>query len=153
MTPRKINPPHYFLFALVAMALLRLWPTPAVLDAAGLDAAWRWLGLAPIVAGVAIAAWASRQFARAGTSILPLTRSSALVTDGAFAYSRNPMYLGMTLVLVGAALLLNRPGPWLVPPGFVAILYLRFIRHEERLMEATFGDAYRAYCARVRRFV
>jgi protein-S-isoprenylcysteine O-methyltransferase Ste14 len=148
MQPRRINPPHYFLFALVAMGLLRLLPAPALLATP-----WPWFGAVPIAVGVAIAVWASQQFARAGTAIVPLTRSSALVTDGVFAYSRNPMYLGMTLGLVGVALLLNRPWPWLVPPIFVAVLYLRFIRHEERLMEATFGDAYRAYCARVRRFL
>ena len=148
MTPRRINPPHYFLFALVAMGLLRLLPAPSLLDTA-----WVWLGFAPIAGGVAVAVWASQQFARAGTSIVPLTRSSALVTDGAFAHSRNPMYLGMILVLIGVAVLLNRVWPWVVPPFFGAIVYLRFIRHEERLMEATFGEAYRVYCARVRRWV
>jgi protein-S-isoprenylcysteine O-methyltransferase Ste14 len=148
MTPRKINPPHYFLFALIAMGLLRLLPGQALLPGV-----WPWIGLLPTAAGVVIAVWASQQFARAGTSIVPLTRSSALVTDGAFAYSRNPMYLGMTLVLVGTALLLNRSWPWSVAPVFVAMLHLRFIRHEEKLMEATFGDDYRAYRVRVRRFV
>ena len=148
MTPRRINPPHYFLVALIAMALLRLVPAEPLL--AGV---WPWLGALPIVVGIAVAVWASQQFARAGTSIVPLTPSSALVTDGAFAFSRNPMYLGMVLALIGLAWLLNRPWPWLVPPLFVVALTLRFIRHEEKLMEATFGDAYRAYRARVRRFI
>jgi protein-S-isoprenylcysteine O-methyltransferase Ste14 len=148
MTPRRINPPHYFLAALVAMALLRFVPAAPLLGGV-----WPWFGALPIVAGVALAVWASQQFAHAGTSIVPLTPSSALVTDGAFAFSRNPMYLGMTLVLIGLAWSLDRPWPWLVPPLFVAVLTLRFIRHEEKLMEATFGDAYRAYRARVRRFI
>ncbi len=114
---------------------------------------WPWLGLIPIGVGVALAAAASRQFARAGTNIVPLTKSTALVTTGAFARSRNPMYLGMNLALSGLAVILNEPWPWLVLPAFLALLYLRFIRHEEALMEATFGDEYRAYRAKVRRFI
>ena len=57
------------------------------------------------------------------------------------------------VLLVGAALLIARPWPWLVVPAFVAVLQMRFIRHEERLMEQTFGEAYRAYRARTRRWI
>jgi protein-S-isoprenylcysteine O-methyltransferase Ste14 len=63
------------------------------------------------------------------------------------------MYLGMVLALVGTALLLNEAWPWLVPCAFVAVLYLRFIRHEEVLMARTFGDAYLEYRQRVRRWI
>jgi protein-S-isoprenylcysteine O-methyltransferase Ste14 len=148
MTPRKINPPHYFLLALVLMIGSRF----AIVEAPLLGV-WAWIGVAPVVAGLAIAVFAARQFARAGTNIVPLTASTALVVDGMFAWSRNPMYLGMTAVLVGTALLLDRALPWLVVVAFVATLRLRFIRHEERLMEATFGAAYLAYKQRVRRWL
>lgn len=148
MTPRRVNPPHYFGLALVSMACLR-W----LLDGAPLLGDWRWIGLVPIVAGVALGAVAARQFARAGTNIVPLTRSTALVTDGAFAFSRNPMYAGMAAVLIGLALLLDRWAPWIVVPIFVVILRLHFIRHEERLMEATFGQAFLDYKGRVRRWL
>ena len=96
---------------------------------------------------------ASRQFTVVGTNIVPLTRSSSLVTNGAFALTRNPMYLGMVLALIGTALLLNAPWPWLVPCAFAAVLYFRFIRHEEALMAQTFGDAYLQYKQRVRRWI
>lgn len=148
MTPRKINPPHYFLLALVVMAGLRM-----LVEGRAILGPYAWIGGVPIVAGLVIAILASRQFSRAGTNIVPLTRSTALVEDGMFAWSRNPMYLGLTLVLVGTALLLDRALPWLVVPVFVAILRLRFIRHEERLMEETFGAAYVAYKGRVRRWI
>ncbi len=98
-------------------------------------------------------AFAARQFARVGTNIIPLTPSSALVTDGVFAYTRNPMYLGMFMTLAGVAIVLDRAWPWLVPVVFFFVIRLRFVRHEEHLMETTFGEAYRAYRARVRRFV
>jgi len=123
-TPRNINPPHYFGLALLTMGLLR------------------WFVAAP-----------PGQFAKAGTNIVPLTHSTALVTDGMFARSRNPMYTSMVAIVTGVALVLDRWAPWIVVPVFVAILRLRFIRHEERLMEATFGQSYLDYKARVRRWL
>lgn len=148
MSPRRVNPPHYFLMALVAMFALA-WPTGTAL----LASPWHYVGIVVLAAGVAIALAASRQFAAVGTNIVPLTRSTSLVTSGAFALTRNPMYLGMVLALIGTALLLNRPLPWLVPVGFATLLYLRFIRHEEALMAQTFGDAYLQYKQRVRRWI
>jgi len=148
MTPRRINPPHYFLISLVAMLVLSRLPGALLLPGR-----WNWLGLVPIVAGIALAVRASQLFARAGTNIVPLTQSSALVIDGPFARTRNPMYLGMLLALTGFAIVLDSAWPWLVLPVFYAVIRLRFVRHEERLMEATFGDAYRAYRSRVRRFI
>jgi protein-S-isoprenylcysteine O-methyltransferase Ste14 len=147
VSPRRVNPPHYFLMAIVAMFALA-WPTGIAL----LASPWHYAGIVVLAAGVAIALAASRQFAAVGTNIVPLTRSTSLVTSGAFALTRNPMYLGMVLALIGTALLLNRPLPWLVPVGFATLLYLRFIRHEEALMAQTFGDAYLKYKQRVRRW-
>jgi protein-S-isoprenylcysteine O-methyltransferase Ste14 len=146
--PRKVNPPHYFALALLAMGLLR-W----LVESAPLLGPLAWLGLVPIAAGAYVAVRAAGQFATVGTNIVPLTRSTTLVTDGMFARSRNPMYSSMIAVVTGVALLLDRAAPWIVVPIFVAILRLRFIRHEERLMEATFGQAYLDYKARVRRWL
>jgi protein-S-isoprenylcysteine O-methyltransferase Ste14 len=76
-----------------------------------------------------------------------------LVQDGLFAFSRNPMYLGMVLVVLGVATLLRGAVPFVVPVVLAVLLYLRFIRFEERALEQTFGDDYRAYKARVRRWL
>ena len=152
MAPRKINPPHYFFGALVLMLFVDFvtWP---MCDDTLLRSPWPWLGALPLILGIGLAFAGAGRFSKAGTSIVPLTTSSALVTEGPFRFSRNPMYLGMTLILIGVAVLLNRAAPWLVVPIFFAILWLRFVRHEEKLMEVTFGDAYRAYKARVRRWL
>jgi len=147
-TPRKINPPHYFVLSLLTMGLLRWF-----IEEPPLLGVFAWIGLVPTVAGLAVGIRASRQFAKVGTNIVPLTRSTTLVTDGMFAYSRNPMYTGFVAFVVGVALMLDRAAPWIVVPVFVAILRLHFIRHEERLMEATFGQAYLDYKARVRRWL
>jgi protein-S-isoprenylcysteine O-methyltransferase Ste14 len=148
VSPRRVNPPHYFLLSIAAMAALAWLPGASIVAPP-----WHYVGAVVLICGVAIAVIASRQFATVGTNIVPLTRSSALVTTGAFSLTRNPMYVGMVLALVGTALLLNEPWPWLVPCAFVAVLYFRFIRHEEALMAETFGDAYLQYRQRVRRWI
>ena len=82
--------------------------------------------------------------------IIGLLLIASLVAIGA-SRLRIPYTVG--LVLIGLALLLNRLWPWLVPPLFLSLLYIHFIRYEEKLMQSTFGDAYRSYCQRVRRFI
>jgi protein-S-isoprenylcysteine O-methyltransferase Ste14 len=153
MTPRKINPPHYFFGALVLMLLIDFLVVPMCGDDSLLQAPWPWLGVLPLAVGVGLAFAGAGRFSKVGTSIVPLTTSSVLVTDGPFRFSRNPMYLGMILTLIGVGVLMNRAPPWIVVPIFAAILWLRFVRHEEKLMEETFGDDYRAYKTRVRRWL
>jgi len=150
MTPRKINPPHYFFVALLLEIALSRAP---IFAGDVLPWPWSWLGLVPLAIGLALGFAGAGRFSKVGTSIVPLTTSTVLVTDGPFRLTRNPMYLGFTLLLSGVAVLLNRALPWLVVPIFFAIIWLRFVRHEEVLMEATFGDAYRTYKASVRRWI
>jgi len=148
MTPPKILPPHYFLLSLALMIGLGLLDQSDLLPAP-----WPYVGLAPWVLGLWLALQGSRRFAKAGTNIVPFTESTALVTDGVFAVSRNPMYVGMILGLVGTALLLNGWLAWLVIVPFVAIIRGYFINNEERLMAETFGAAYATYSASVRRWI
>ena len=149
MEPPRIMPPHYFFGFLLLMIGLDFVPVAQPL----LPPPWHWLGVVPVALGVGIAAIAAGLFNKAGTNIRPLTESSALVTNGPFAFSRNPMYLSMTIALLGVAMLLNSGLPLLAIPVFVTILFYRFIRHEETLMAETFGEAYLAYKEQVRRWV
>ncbi len=148
-TRRPLLPPAYFLMALIAMAILHLaapmetwnpWPVTLV-------------GALPVAIGLALAVVGSRRFRRARTTIYPFETSSALVTDGVFAWSRNPMYLGMALVLAGVAVALGSVTPLLIPPLFVAIIQQRFIRREEQSLEQQFGPAYHEYTRAVRRWL
>ena len=109
-------------------------------------------GLA-VLGGITLAAVSSRLFDRRGTTIKPFEESTALVTDGPFRLSRNPMYTGMVLVLLGCAALLGTLWPLPVIPVFVWLITSRFIVHEERMMEQVFGDDYRAYRQRTRRWI
>ena len=148
MTPPKILPPHYFVLSLVLIVCVGL------LEGGGLlPSPWQYLGTLPILAGVAVAAQGSRLFAKAGTNIIPFTESTALVTDGVFSFSRNPMYTGMVLALAGTALIMNGWLAWIIVIAFTALIRGLFIRTEEQLMEKTFGEAYLAYKGRVRRWL
>lgn len=111
------------------------------------------VGFVPLAAGGVVVVWAHGAFTEARTPIRPLTESTALLTHGLYRYSRNPMYAGAVLMLSGVAMLLGTVGPMFVVPLFVLMLQLRFIRLEEKLLETTFGERYRAYRASVRRWV
>lgn len=111
------------------------------------------LVLALIGAGLAVALAAVRRFARAGTRVEPWAPSSAIVSDGVYGFTRNPMYVGMVLVMFGLALIICSPSSLLLV-GLGLIILDRFVvRREEAYLEAKFGDAYRDYRARVRRWL
>ncbi len=148
MKPPRLLPPHYFVFSLLTMIALRIIETAPLVGGS-----WYLIGLLPLILGLGIALWGVRLFAKVGTNIVPFTESTALVTDGAFAYSRNPMYLGMVLVLLGVAFLLDRASPWLVLVPFILVIRLKFIQFEEPLMEQTFGAIYTTYKSNVRRWL
>lgn len=114
---------------------------------------WRLAGLVPTVAGLASAVLGERRFRRHGTPVRPFEPTTALVTDGVFRYSRNPMYLGLVLVLAGLALLLGTLSPLFVLPLFVWLITTRFVRREEALLEERFGQRYADYRAKVRRWL
>ena len=107
------------------------------------------------VASFALAAAAGREFSRSETTIDPLhpERASTLVTSGANSISRNPMYVGLTGVLVSVAIL---RGSWiaLIPAmGFTLVIDRWQIAPEEAALLAHFGDEYEAYCAQVPRWL
>ena len=149
MESRGPLPPVLLLGAIIAMVALHfLWPV-----ASWIPGPWRWLGVVLVVLGLGLNVYASRLFERRGTAIRPFDRSSVLVEDGPFRMSRNPMYLGMMLILGGVALGLGTVTPWIAVPMFMALIQQRFIRSEEKKMEAEFGAAYVAYRRKVRRWL
>ena len=130
-----------------AVPSVQLWPRGG--------AWWVWAGaLALALAGGLIALAGVREFARARTTVNPLApeRASALVTSGVFGYTRNPMYLGMLLVLAGWAWWLGNAAAWLGLPLAVLALDVLQIQPEERVMRARFGADYARYTATVRRW-
>jgi protein-S-isoprenylcysteine O-methyltransferase Ste14 len=148
--PRRwILPPVVLLAAVVLsvaldhwMPLVQLWGRP-----------WNWVGGGVIIAMLTLNTCCALEFRRRGTTVVPFRESSALITDGLYRSSRNPIYLSMVVLLCGLAVALGSLSPWLVPPLFMVIIARRFIRHEEAMLTETFGDEYRQYCRRVRRWL
>ena len=146
---RKIYPPMYLVFGCLLMAALHhYWPVAILLAAP-----WNRSGFVVLAAGLLMLAWAAGSFRQQRTPLIPFREPTALVDSGLYRISRNPMYLGMVLVMTGLAIRLGTVSPWLVIPLFVLVIDRRFIRDEERLMEAQFGASYREYCERVRRWL
>jgi protein-S-isoprenylcysteine O-methyltransferase Ste14 len=144
-------PPLIFLGFLAAAAVLEAVVPLPLLTAHGLA---RYLAGAALAAcGVVIIAMGTRRFLAAGTNIPPTLPTTALVVDGIYRRTRNPLYLGTTLIYLGLgvaagslwAVVLVVPLLWVINVGVVA--------REERYLERKFGDAYRAYKARVRRWI
>jgi protein-S-isoprenylcysteine O-methyltransferase Ste14 len=118
-----------------------------------LDTATRPLGWLAVGIGLALFVWTLWTLARHHTTVNPYHAASALCTDGPFRFSRNPIYLGDWFILAGVSLLLATLWPLTFAPLIWIMLRFGVIRHEEAHLEAKFGDAYRAYKARVRRWI
>jgi protein-S-isoprenylcysteine O-methyltransferase Ste14 len=116
---------------------------------------WNTVAGLPVAAAIAVIAAALTRFRRARTSVNPvdLSKTSRLVTDGIFSVTRNPMYLGLSLLLAGWALWLGSASPWLVPPLFVMVITLVQIIPEEQVLSRMFGEHYLAYQRRVARWI
>jgi protein-S-isoprenylcysteine O-methyltransferase Ste14 len=145
----RIYPPAYFLLAVGAMLLLhRALPLAQWL-------AWPWTlaGAVFFLLGFGLSFAGRRRFQLSGAPLQPFEEGPALVTDGVFRFSRNPMYAGMLIMLLGVGVGLGTAGPLAVIPLFYLLLRWRFIRAEEAGLERRFGRVYTAYKARVRRWL
>lgn len=113
------------------------------------------LGLAAVAAAISglILLAALWRFVRARTSPEPWKTTRVIIDSGLYAHSRNPMYLGMALLYAGGAILLRSPGALALLVPAVAVIQTQVIAREERYLEAKFGETYRAYKARVRRWL
>jgi protein-S-isoprenylcysteine O-methyltransferase Ste14 len=109
-----------------------------------------WLGVA---IGLTLFTWTLVTFWRHRTTVNPYQAASSLCTEGPFRFSRNPIYVGDWFILVGVSLLLATWWPLLFAPLIWTMLRYGVIRHEEAHLEAKFGEAYRDYKTRVRRWL
>jgi protein-S-isoprenylcysteine O-methyltransferase Ste14 len=145
-----IPPPVLFFAAILAGFGIRHFvpfpiPVPEIASRVG--------GALLIVAGAGLGLAGTGKLVRGGTTPFPHRPSSALVESGAYGFSRNPIYLSMAVLLAGAAILLRSGWHLAMTALLVAVLDRTQIPREERYLEARFGDAYRAYARRVRRWL
>ena len=104
-------------------------------------------------AGLAIVAWAMSTFALSRTATMPNRPASTLVTHGPYRYSRNPMYVAMTLLYIGLALTTRIWWALPVLPIVLVVLSRVVVAREERYLGTAFGEAYAQYMQRVRRWI
>jgi len=137
----------YALAVVVALVVDHAWPLRFGLPTVVREGAWVLL-----VAGLSLDLSAIFTMARARTNIMPHRAAGRLVDWGPFAYSRNPIYTGNTLALIGLSLALDRV--WLLAAAFAAAALTQTlaIRREEAHCEARFGEAWRDYAAHVPRW-
>jgi protein-S-isoprenylcysteine O-methyltransferase Ste14 len=142
-------PPAYLLAALLLMALLhQVLPLARILFAP-----YRYAGIVIMALALALILWAALLFHRARTGIVPFSPATSLVLGGPYRFTRNPMYLGMAGILLGAAILMGSLSPFAVIPAFMALIAERFIAPEEAMLERAFGRGYLDYKAKVRRWL
>ena len=110
-------------------------------------------GSAILIAGLAMLVVAGGLFKQADTDLIPFRDVRALVTTGVYRFTRNPMYLGMALVLLGCAVVVGAATALLVPVVFVVIIQYRFILPEEQMLRELFPEDFPVYCQRVRRWI
>jgi protein-S-isoprenylcysteine O-methyltransferase Ste14 len=146
--PRPRFVPPHFLVALIGAATLltyqlKVRPMVRIVP----------LGLGLLVSGVALTLAGALLFRQSGAPVRPGENPIVLVTRGPYRFTRNPMYLGMLVALAGLAFLVGTWPFFLAPIVMFTILSARFIPFEEALMTAKWGDVYREYQKRVRRWL
>jgi protein-S-isoprenylcysteine O-methyltransferase Ste14 len=113
----------------------------------------RGTGIALMAIGVLLSASVMRVFGAAGTPVPPYRATARLVFSGPYRYSRNPDYIGQALLYVGIALVAESWWPLFLLPVVLFVVQRFVIEREERYLEAKFGEEYREYRTRVRRWL
>jgi len=146
---RMPGPPTLLLLSLLAaVALHVLVPVAAIVQGW-----WRLLALAPLGLGAGLNLSADAALKRAGTTVKPALPSMALVTGGVFGLTRNPMYLGMLLLVVAVWVALGTLTPGLSAVALAVLLDHYFVAPEEEKLLRSFGSWFAEYRGRVRRWV
>lgn len=146
----KILPPIWYFLFLIAGFLVHFYiPTARVFTFP-----YPIVGIVLLIAGQAISMYASALFAKEKTEILPTSETNRkLVTYGPFNYSRNPMYVGMVLSMLGIAVWVGTLPMFVAAVLDFCILNFVFIPFEEAKLSRIFGASYEAYRAKVRRWI
>jgi protein-S-isoprenylcysteine O-methyltransferase Ste14 len=144
-------PPFLYVAGFVAGWLLdRAWPLRI---AVGASAARLLTASLFLLVWLGLMVWALATFRRAHTTLVPNRPASALATNGPYRVTRNPMYVSLAALYVGASLLVNSWWPFIFLPLVVLAVQQFVIAREERYLTSAFPVEYPAYCGRVRRWI
>ena len=149
MAIKKIYPPTYFNLSWLLMIVLHFF-IPFLVLYTGF---WKMIGIFPISIGVYLNLAADKLLKINDTTVKPGEQSEILVQSGVFKLSRNPMYLGMALILFGIAIILGSVTPFIVLIIFVFLINKNFISIEESMLEDKFGTNWIEYKKNVRLWI
>jgi protein-S-isoprenylcysteine O-methyltransferase Ste14 len=137
------------IFAAAMLALNRYWPVLPIISSPWSRLGWCLMAIAPVTPVAAMV-----QFRNAHTTVDPRKPETAttLVTSGVYGWTRNPMYLGLSMLLIGWAITLGALSPFLGPVCFILLIQRVQILAEERALRERFGQDYDRYCDHVHRW-
>ena len=147
-TAGVVAPPPLIFAGAITLGLVAEWVWPTMLHAGAPS-----FGVLLLAAGLVIAVMTVPRFRRAKTPVDPFHATRALIITGPFRFSRNPLYLSLALVHLGLGLMIGSLLVLIIALPAIAVMQWGVISREERYLEARFGDDYRAYKGRVRRWL
>jgi protein-S-isoprenylcysteine O-methyltransferase Ste14 len=147
---QKLDIPPIWLGAALALVWGQARLFPVLTESFGVG---QLLGVVLACGGIGLAISAVIAFRHHQTSVVPHQVPDTLITNGPFKFSRNPIYLGDVMVLLGAVLWFGAWPSLLIVAGFAALIQCRFIVPEENRLERHFTDAFRCYAQKTRRWI
>lgn len=143
------KPPFIYLgFLALGLGLDRLWPYPLLPEAVQYP-----LGAALFALGLVLVLASMRHFRAAGTSFDTQKPDTAIVSEGPYRFSRNPIYIGLTAAYAGIGIAVDAPWVWVLLLPTLVVMHYGVIAREERYLARKFGREYLDYRARVRRWL
>ena len=151
--PRVVFPPPLLFVAGLGASLLLDQRLGIAIDGDGSGFSQTVIGVVLVFAGLGVMIWGIATFLLARTAIYPNRPARQCVVAGPYRFTRNPMYVGLTIAYIGAAVVLNGVWPFVLLPLVLLALQVFVIRREEAYLRLEFREDYDAYCRRVRRWI
>ncbi|MDQ2766739.1 MAG: isoprenylcysteine carboxylmethyltransferase family protein [Gemmatimonadota bacterium] len=149
----RIPPPLLFAMPLLTGFIVQHFVSTHLVSGADPARTLRLVGWAEVVIGLFLTYWGIGIFKQMQTPVFPVYPARVLVEKGPYRFTRNPMYLGLSVLYLGTCFVANAFWPLVFLPEAIALVYLLAIKREEAYLAREFGDAYREYCERVRRWI
>ena len=146
---KKILPPtHFYIYLVISILLHYAIPIIQVFNYP-----YYLIGFLFFIIGTGLNIWADILLKKQKTTVKPNEKPTALIETGAFKISRNPMYLGLAVILFGAGFILGSVTSFVGVILFVAAMEIAFIPQEEKMLLEQFGEKYQVYKKKVRRWI
>ncbi|MDP4093298.1 MAG: isoprenylcysteine carboxylmethyltransferase family protein [Bacillota bacterium] len=146
---KRILPPTLFMICIGLMVLIGLLFPICII----INFPYNLIGILVIVPGIAISAAGENLFKHSNTTVMTFDEPTCLVLHGLYRFSRNPMYLGFVLALLGLWIVFSSISSFLVIIVFVILVDFFYIRFEEAALNKKFGKEYLEYTKRVRKWI